>query len=400
MSLPSMAEVEHADWTGLKRMCTSLGLNPKGRSAVVRMRVLDHVRRRVRPEAWRPGPESSAALLTRLGFPNEAARMWESTIQLDAPAPWIGLGRSSLLAGDLQEAVKSFDRAAQMGYAVAHLHRAEALAAGGDVEGAAQACDAFLQARPGELRGLLLKASYLAHGGWTDEAAAIHRLAFDAHPHATGLWRGLGTILLRGTRAEPAAEAFREAVRTDPKDEESWINRGVALLLVGRRREAIGAFREVLESDPRQAVALNDLGVTYLRAGRMKSALVNLARAAKHLEIPSILLNVARAQEEARERAEALATYERVLRLKPRDAEALAGRKRLMLRRTRGLAAQKRRVRERKTAGPQVKHAVQKERTRPAKQRTRAARDRNQRSVKKAKHPRMRMKRRGKSTTR
>ncbi len=342
MSLPSLAQVEHANWPTLKQMCTSLGLNPKGRSAIVRMRVLDQVRRRTRPEPWRPGPESQAALLTRLGFPEEATRVWESTIQFDAPAPWIGLGRTYLLAGELQEAAKSFDRAAQMGDAVAHLHRAEALAAGGDFEDAVRACDAYLAARPGDLRGLLLKANFLARGGWTDEAAAVVRTAFEAHPRSAGLWRGLGVLLLKGGRAEAAAESFREAVRSDPKDETSWVNRGAALLLSGRHREAIGAFRQVLESDPRHAVALNDLGIAYFKAGQSKSALVNLERAAKHLEIPPILRNAARVQEMARQRPQALATYECVLRLKPRDAEALAARKRLLPGHARRPAARKR----------------------------------------------------------
>src|SRR3972149_4878583 len=64
LSLPSLAEVAHADWPALKRMCVSLELNPKGRSAIVRMRVFDHVRRRVRAEAWRLGREHEAALST------------------------------------------------------------------------------------------------------------------------------------------------------------------------------------------------------------------------------------------------------------------------------------------------------------------------------------------------
>ncbi len=355
VSLPSLAEVEHADWPSLKRIAASLGLNPKGRSAVVRTRVLDHVRRRFRAEPWRPDPASQAALLTRLGFPEDAARTWESTIQLDAPAPWIGLGRSYLVAGELQEAAKAFDRAAQMGDAVAHLHRAEALAAGGNPEAAVRECEAFLAARPGDLRGLMMKAGFLGRGGWTDEAAAVVRTAFVSHPRAEGLWRGLGLLLLKGGRAEAAAEALHEAVRSDPADEISWIDRGASLLIVGRQREAVGAFREVLESDPRQAVALNNLGVAYLKAGQAKSAVVNLERAAKHLEIPSVLLNVARVQEAAHERREALATYERVLRLRPRNAEASAGKKRLLTARSPRRVAKRRLPHRPKRAPPRRK---------------------------------------------
>src|SRR5437879_7866311 len=90
--VPSAAEVEHAHWPALQRMCQSLGLNPKGRSGVVRMRVLDHVRRRAHPEAWRAGRDHMAALLTRLGFPNLSEDLWESTIRLARPDPWVGPG--------------------------------------------------------------------------------------------------------------------------------------------------------------------------------------------------------------------------------------------------------------------------------------------------------------------
>ena len=72
MSAPSLAEVEHADWPSLQRMAETLGLNPKGRSAVVRMRVADLVRRRAQAPSWRPAREHQAALLTRLGHPDLA----------------------------------------------------------------------------------------------------------------------------------------------------------------------------------------------------------------------------------------------------------------------------------------------------------------------------------------
>ncbi len=291
MSLPSPAEVEHADWPTLQRLCTDLGLNPKGRTSVVRLRVLDHVRRRVRPELWRPGVQAQAALLTRLGHPDASSRLWESTIQLDAPSPWIGLGHAQLGAGDLLEAAKSFERAAQMGDAAAHLHRAEALAAAGNYEGAVRACDAYLEARPRDLRGLLLKANFLARGGWTSEAATLLRDTFESHPDVRELWKGLGTLLLRGGRYEAAGEAYRESLRASPDDLEAWIDRGAALLLAGQASEAIGDFREVLEKDSRQAVALNNLGVAYLREGRTRPAAVTLERAAKHMETPQILRN-------------------------------------------------------------------------------------------------------------
>src|SRR2546428_8145398 len=108
-------------------MCESLGLNPKGRSAVVRMRVLDHVRRHARAEPWRAKREPIAALLTRLGFPEVSQDVWESTIQLDAPAPWLGLGQAQPAGGSLAAATRSFDSAARTEDAEALPHRAAAL---------------------------------------------------------------------------------------------------------------------------------------------------------------------------------------------------------------------------------------------------------------------------------
>src|SRR5256886_17277139 len=140
--MPSLAEVEHSDWPSLQRMCETLGLNPKGRSGSVRMRVADYVRHRAHPPAWRPAREPQAALLTRLGHPDLAERVWESTIQFEAPAPWVGLGHAQLAGGFLAEAAKSFARAAQMGDPSGELHRAETLAAGGGSQRARGACEA------------------------------------------------------------------------------------------------------------------------------------------------------------------------------------------------------------------------------------------------------------------
>lgn len=316
MTVPTAAEVDHASWSALKEMAASLGLNPKGRSAVVRRRVMGHVRRRARPEAWRASPVHQAAFLTRLGFPEAAARIWESTVRLDAAVPWIGLGRAHLLAGNLPEAGKAFDRAAQMGDASAHLARAEALAAEGNFDGAVRACDAYLAARPEDVRGIALKAGFLAKAGWPEEAAGLLRQSFEGHPQMTELWRGLGRLLLSAGRPEVAAEAYHEVVRGDPSDAGAWADRGAALLLAGQVRGAIGALRESLELDPTRAEALNDLGVAYLREGQVKSAIVNLERAAKHLEIPGILANLAKAYEAGRLRARAAETRARVRRLR------------------------------------------------------------------------------------
>src|SRR5574341_1168042 len=45
------------------------------------------------------------------------------------------------------------------------------------------------------ISGFLLKANFLARGGWTNEPATVMRDAFESHPDAREMWRGLGTLL-------------------------------------------------------------------------------------------------------------------------------------------------------------------------------------------------------------
>jgi tetratricopeptide (TPR) repeat protein len=361
VSLPSPAEVDHADWPVLKRMCESLGLNPKGRSGVVRMRLADYVRRRTRPEAWRLEREHEAALLTRLGFSEAAERLWESTIQLDAPAPWVGLGHAHLAAGHPREAAKAFERAAHMADSRADLHLAEAQATAGDLDAATRACDTYLAAYPGDARALALKASYLARGGFVDEAARVLRGVMEIHPGLPGIARALGVLLLKTGRIEAAEAAFHEAIRQHPADVEAWTNRGAALLLAARPREAIGVLREALELDPRRVEALNNLGVAYLALGHTRSAQINIERAAKHQETPRIVLNLARIREMSKDRPAALRAVDQVLRMKPKDSEALATRRRL---KPRARPPRKRRAAVRRRPRPRPRGRRTKQRSR------------------------------------
>src|SRR2546422_3573503 len=264
VSVPSAAEVEHADWPTLQRMCESLGLNPKGRSGVVRMRVLDHVRRRIRPESWRAGRDHMAALLTRLGYPNLSEDLWESTIRLDAPAPWVGLGQAQVAGGFLSEAAKSFDRAAQMGDRSALLHRAEALGAGGDYDRAIAACESYLADRPGNLRALGMKADFLARSGFKEEAARVLLAAADAHPEAPFLRSSAGTSFLKAGRPEGALEAFGLPKLADAAEVEGAVKHGGALLVLGRTRGAGGLFPKAVGGGPGRVEALHQLAAAQL----------------------------------------------------------------------------------------------------------------------------------------
>src|SRR3989441_13211264 len=239
VSLPPLAEVEHAEWPVLRHMCESLGLNPKGRSAVVRMRVLDHVRRHARAEPWRAKRGDIAAPLTPLGFPEIAPDVWESAIPLDAPAPWLGLGQAQLAGGSVAEATRSFDRAARMGDADALLHRAGVLAAAGEYERAVRACESYLTTHAGDLRALAMQADFLARAGFGEEAARVFRSTAESRREIPGPVRARGAPLLPTGPPAAARHLLTQAIRVEPTDVESRINRGAGLGLAGRTQEAI-----------------------------------------------------------------------------------------------------------------------------------------------------------------
>src|SRR5256885_391433 len=203
------------------------------------MRVLDQVRRRAHPEAWRAGRDHMAALLTRLGFPNLSEDLWESTIRLDAPAPWVGLGQAQVAGGFLSEAAKSFDRAVQMGDRSALLHRAEALGAGGDYDRAIAACESYLAGRPGDLRTLGMKADFLARSGFKEQAARVLLAAADAHPEAPFLRSSAGTSFLKAGRPAGAVGAFGLPQAADAAEIAGAMQQGVPLPVLRPRPEPV-----------------------------------------------------------------------------------------------------------------------------------------------------------------
>src|SRR2546428_6826668 len=205
-------------------MCESLGLNAKCRSAVVRMRVLDHVRRHARAEPWRAKREHIAALLTRLGFPEVSQAVWESTIQLDASAPWLGLGQAQLAGGSVAEATRSFDRAARMGDADALLHRAGVLAAAGEYERAVRACESYLTTHAGDLRALAMQADFLARAGFGEEAARVFRSTAESRRGGPGPVRGRGGPALPTGRPPGGGHTLTNGARRAATDEGTSIH--------------------------------------------------------------------------------------------------------------------------------------------------------------------------------
>jgi len=319
VTLPSAAEVEHADWPALKTFATGLGLNPKGRSGLVRQRVLDHLRTQPRGPEWRAGKAEQAALLTRIGAAAAAASLWESTITLDAPAPWVGLGTAYAKAGRIEEAVKCYDRAIGMGDAGARLHKANALMQAGRSDAAASEVDAALVGNPANVRAWAMRAVIAEADG---DPERVH----ESHAKIADLGRsrlGLAKILMRAGRFDEAGTALEEHLADHPDDAVAWNQRGVCLMKRGQWREAVEALKKAAALRPRDAGVLNNLAVALASADRLGEAMKKLAAARRIAEDPRIMLNEAALFEREGALPEARATISRVVHIVPEHPEAV-----------------------------------------------------------------------------
>ncbi len=295
MTLPGAAEIEHADWPALKEHAFALGLNPKGRSGMVRQRILDHLRTSGREVVWRAGRAEQAALLTRLGSPDVAIRLWESTIRLDSPAPWVGLGTAYEKAGRLEEAVKCFDRAIQMGDDAARLHKAHALARGGATDVALAELDVAIAARPNDVRAWAQRAAILESIGRSDEVIAACARIGDL----VGNRLGLARALIKAHRFDDAETALAAHLADHPRDATAWGNRGVCLAKLERWKEAFEALQQAAALTERDPSILNNIACVLAATGKTDEARRKLRAARRMQEDPRILLNEAALLERA-----------------------------------------------------------------------------------------------------
>ena len=322
VSLPSAAEVEHAEWPALKEVASTLGLNPKGRSAIVRQRILDHLRTAREEAEWRPGKAEQAVLLTHLGFADAAVKLWEATISLDSPAPWVGLGTAYERAGMLEEAVKCFDRAIQMGDVAARLHKAHALTRAGAPDLAVAEIDRTLADRPGDIRAWAHRAALIESTGRWEEAIAAHTRIADLTHNRFGLARAL----MKALRFQEAEAALASHLADHPEDAVAGNNRGVCLAKLGRWKEALDVLRRAAAIHSSDAGILNNLACVLSAMGKTDEALRKLRAARRISEDPRVLLNEATLLERKMP-AVARETYVRVLVARPEQPEALAGKR-------------------------------------------------------------------------
>jgi Flp pilus assembly protein TadD len=262
------------------------------------------------PPAGQPVDPARRELLLRRGLqsladgiPDQAVRLLEKAREGDPSSGEIGvaLGRAYLAADryaaarELLEEIAGSPEATPAQRVEARQVLSELFLKEGDLAGARTACAPLLGASP---------------------SARTLRIA--------------GTIAYREGRQDEARARLEEAVRLDPSDAEAWTGLGLARLLPGDAAGAAAALEEAVRRDPENHTALSNLSKAYDRLGRAEEARAVRERYRAVYDLKSVRQKVgplrARGVEayDAGRMGEALRSFEEILALSPKDAQAHA----------------------------------------------------------------------------
>ena len=145
----------------------------------------------------------------------------------------------------------------------------------------------------------LARAREREAAGDLEGAAAAYEAALDAGDGAVAARAGLGRIRFRQARYADAVPLLQTLAAQGAADPQQLIDLGTALLRLDRNAEAVAALGAAVAADPGSAPAHNNLGVALARLGRFDEAAVQFERV---LQIDPTHRTAARSLDMARNR--------------------------------------------------------------------------------------------------
>ncbi len=196
-------------------------------------------------------------------------------------------GHSAGWAGDLQEAIRSYEAALaiQPDHFNSLFFLAWRLEDVGRVEESRGVARAIIAVKPDDQDALVSQAGRLLRDGKPAEAAARYRRAIELYPASQSAYYGLAEVLKQLRKDAEAREAFEKVVELSPDAIARHpyapnANRfGRSLEVLGRWDEAIAAYRQAIELDPKNTTAHNNLGGILANQGQLDEAIACYRRA-------------------------------------------------------------------------------------------------------------------------
>jgi cellulose synthase operon protein C len=215
-------------------------------------------------------------VLRRLKAQNAQSRTELEKLVKDKP-DWslaqFELGRTLLSLGEVDAALKAFDRAEQTSSDanVAKVRVAGALLAAGDTErGLARARVAASSPTAGPLARQLLVSTYAAQGRPEAAEADLKAAAAKASDLSSAL--DLGNFYLRIGRPKEAVEVFTGITRIRPDAEERFVGLALAYAALGNKTEALAAANRVVKAQDNSVNSQAFLASIHERLGQRREA--------------------------------------------------------------------------------------------------------------------------------
>jgi len=254
------------------------------------------------------------------GAVNESFAFYEDLVAAypDVAEVHYGLGRIHAERGQVEAAVEHLSRACELfpSFGAAHFALAKVYRDRGEAEKARKQLALYQEDKTGwptlddplladivALRNSatdhLRRGIHLAEQGQLQEAAAAHEAALEADPGLVQAHVNLIRIYGELGDAAKVEEHYRAAVEQEPNRAETHYNYGVFLASRQRTDEAADAFRRVLELEPGHAEALNNYAYILMTSGRLDEAKRYYRRAVEsqpdlrsaHFNLGRILVN-------------------------------------------------------------------------------------------------------------
>ena len=215
---------------------------------------------------------------------------WQNTASLfahmvkvtpNAVSPLTNLGVALAVSGDINEAMKCFNKVLKIdpNDIDVHVNLGKIFADRGQYDKAMSHYNKVIQIKPDEVSTYVHLGVMLANQGRIDEAISLYRKAIERKmEYPSQLHVGLGTYLLQQGKIEEAIYEFDYAVKLKP-DALTFNNLGVALGLKGRTDEAMQCHKKAIQLDPKNAEARYNLGNILLSQNKLKQAISEYEKA-------------------------------------------------------------------------------------------------------------------------
>lgn len=234
-----------------------------------------------------------------------------------------------MLSIALQQQGKDAASAVQKAQALSHgnaqsqFEMGNAFTLAGQLDEARASYDRALEIDPGHVGALNELAMILKSQGQSAAAEMAFRRAIMLQPDVKPTLFHYADLLRETGRHEEAIDIYHAALLLAPDDEFSYNNLGMSLQALGKFTEAIEVYQKAQQIAPQNPFPINNIGSIYQAQGDLQAAMRHYRQAcAIDPTDPGIHFNIGTCQMELNQADDALKSYELAIKYDPQHRQA------------------------------------------------------------------------------